>query len=279
MDPWGDDVPIVHVDNFSYGLLNPVLGYLMSCLGAFIGLRCVTRARAYQGLHRALWLLLAAVSLGATGIWAMHFIAMLGFTISGQTILYNVPLTILSMLDSVAVVAIGLFIVGFSRNQGTAALVAGGGIVGLGVASMHYLGMAAIVMPDMMKYSIPLVALSVVIAIAAGTAALWAVLRVRGIWSTLAAALIMGVAVTGMHYTGMAAMRVYATTGGIYGAGQGLVTSGESAGGFVLPLVLGIGIFSFLALIVIMLAPSEEEILADARLSERLSERPVSHHR
>jgi len=48
-------VPIVHVNNFSYGLLNPVLGYLMSCLGAFIGLRCVTRARAYQGLHRALW--------------------------------------------------------------------------------------------------------------------------------------------------------------------------------------------------------------------------------
>jgi NO-binding membrane sensor protein with MHYT domain len=144
---------------------------------------------------------------------------------------------------------------------------------------MHYLGMAAIVMPDMMKYSIPLVALSVIIAVVAGTAALWAVLRVRGIWSTLAASLIMGVAVTGMHYTGMAAMRVYATTGGIYGAGQGLVTSGEGAGGFVLPLVLGIGIFSFLALILIMLAPSEEEILADARLSERLAERPVSHRR
>ena len=54
----------------------------------------------------------------------------------------------------------------------------------------------------------------------------------------------MGVAVTGMHYTGMAAMRVYATTGGIYGAGQGLVTSGKGAGGFVLPLVLGIGIFT-----------------------------------
>ena len=49
MDPWGDDVPIVHVDNFSYGLLNPVLGYLMSCVGAFIGLRCVTRARGLPG--------------------------------------------------------------------------------------------------------------------------------------------------------------------------------------------------------------------------------------
>jgi NO-binding membrane sensor protein with MHYT domain len=56
----------------------------MSCLGAFIGLRCVIRARAYQGLHRALWLLLAAVALGAAGIWAVHFIAMLGFTIPGH---------------------------------------------------------------------------------------------------------------------------------------------------------------------------------------------------
>ena len=94
----------------------------------------------------------------------------------------------------------------------------------------------------------------------------------------LAAALIFGVAVTGMHYTGMAAMHVYAATGGVYGAGQG-VTAGEPASGFTLPLVLGIGIFSFLALIVIMLAPSEEEIRADARLAERLAERPVSHRR
>lgn len=129
----------------------------------------------------------------------MRFITMLGFTIQGQTILYNVPLTILSMLVSVAVVAIGLFIVGFSRNQGTVPLVAGGVIVGLGVASMHYVGMDAIVMPDMRKYSIPPVALSAVIAIVAGTAALWAALRVRGIWPTVAAALMMGVAVTGMR--------------------------------------------------------------------------------
>ena len=108
----GEPHVTVTVHNFSYGLLNPLLGYVMSCLGAFLGLRCVTRARAYTGAARARWLILAAVALGAAGIWAMHFIAMLGFTIPGQTILYNVPLTIVSMLIAIVVVGIGLFKIG-----------------------------------------------------------------------------------------------------------------------------------------------------------------------
>ena len=204
-------MPAVHVENFTYGLLNPVLGYLMSCLGAFIGLRCLTRARVYSGGHRALWLSLAAVAIGATGIWAMHFIAMLGYSIPGQTITYNVPLTVISMLVAVAVVAVGLFIVGFSKSQTLTPLLTGGVIVGLGVASMHYLGMEAINIPDMMHYNVLLVALSVLIAIAAGTAALYAGLKVRGIGATLGASALMGVAVSGMHYTGMTAMSVFAS--------------------------------------------------------------------
>jgi NO-binding membrane sensor protein with MHYT domain len=270
-------VPIVHVQNFSYGLLNPVLGYLMSCLGAFIGLRCLTRARAYAGRGRALWLSLAAIAIGATGVWAMHFIAMLGFTIPGETIRYNVGLTIVSMLVAVAVVAIGLFIVGFSRSQGLGPLLVGGVIVGLGVASMHYLGMQAIEIPDMMSYNILLVILSVIIAIAAGTAALYAGLKVRGIRATLGASLLMGVAVSGMHYTGMAAMKVTASTAGVYAANG--ADSGATASTFLIPLVLGIAAFTFLATIVIMLAPSEEDIAADAQLTQRLAERPISHHR
>ncbi len=82
---------MVQVHNFSYGLLNPGLAYLTSCLGCFLGLQCTARARAMQGAQRIRWLLLAAVSIGITGIWVMHFIAMLGFTIPGQAITYNVP--------------------------------------------------------------------------------------------------------------------------------------------------------------------------------------------
>jgi NO-binding membrane sensor protein with MHYT domain len=252
---------LVTVHNFSNGLLNPALGYVMSCLGAFLGLRCVTRARAYTGLGRARWLALAAVSIGGTGIWAMHFIAMLGFAIPGQQILYNVPITIASMLIAIAVVGVGLFIVGFG-NGGWPPLLTGGVIVGIGVASMHYLGMAAMSMPDSMHYNTVLFILSVVIAIVAGTAALWIGTRVRSLRATIGASLIMGVAVSGMHYTGMAAMRVTASS---------MPTmSGSTAASFLMPLLLGISLVTFVLTLTISLSPTEEEINADAVLQRRL---------
>jgi NO-binding membrane sensor protein with MHYT domain len=80
----------------------------MSCLGAFLGLRCASRALASSGASRARWLTLGAFSFGATGIWVMHFIAMLGYTIPGETIRYNVPVTILSVVIAVLAVGIGL---------------------------------------------------------------------------------------------------------------------------------------------------------------------------
>ena len=71
---------------------------LRRSLGAFLALRCTSRAREYSGAVKARWLVAAAVSLGTTGIWVMHFIAMLGYTIPGMTITYNVPETIGSMV-------------------------------------------------------------------------------------------------------------------------------------------------------------------------------------
>jgi NO-binding membrane sensor protein with MHYT domain len=257
-------VGTVTVHNFSYGLVNPALGYAMSCLGAFLGLRCVTRARACTGPARARWLALAAVAIGATGIWAMHFIAMLGYTIQGQQILYNVPLTILSMLIAIAVVGIGLFIVGFGDGEPWR-LIAGGVIVGLGVASMHYMGMAAMSMPDSMHYNVPLFILSVVIAIVAGTAALWAGTRVRSLTATIVASLIMGVAVSGMHYTGMAALHVQADSmSGMAGM------SGSSSTSFIVPLLAGISLLTFALTLIISLSPTEDEITADAVLQRRM---------
>ena len=249
--------------NFSYGLLNPALGYVMSCQGAFVGLRCTTRARAYEGRARVKWLLLGGTSIGCTGIWVMHFIAMLGFTIPGETISYNVPVTLLSLLVAVAVVCAGLLIAGSGRRPWRP-LLAGGLVTGLGVACMHYLGMAAMRMPGKVTYNPALFALSAVIAVVAATAALWAALRLRGVLTTLAAALIMGIAVSGMHYTGMAAMRMYRAPGP-----EGMVmggSAGATAVSFLLPLIIGISLVSFLLSITVASAPTEDEIRWDAAL-------------
>jgi NO-binding membrane sensor protein with MHYT domain len=252
---------VVTVHNFTYGVFNPGLGYIMSCLGAFLGLRCVTRARVHEGRAKAAWLSLAAVSIGACGIWVMHFIAMLGFTIPGQSITYNVPVTIVSMLIAIAVVGAGLFIVGYGDGS-LQRLVIAGLVVGIGVASMHYLGMAAMIMPDTMSYSPVLLALSVVIAVVAGTVALWIGTWVRGIGATVGASLVMGVAVSGMHYTGMAAMRVH--------QGAMVMQSGASPVAFLFPLLLGISVLTLIMTLTITMSPSEEEVREDIAMKERM---------
>jgi len=258
---------LVEVHNFAYGILNPGLAYLMSCLGCFLGLQCTQRARALAGAARARWLLLAAVSIGVTGIWVMHFIAMLGFTIGGQLIQYNVPYTILSMVIAVAVVAVGLLIVGFG-GDGLRPLLLGGTILGIGVAGMHYMGMWAMRMPDTMHWNPGLVLLSVIIAIVAGTAALWAALRLHGgTLVLLGASLVMGVAVSGMHYTGMAALHIDSAPGG----GMLSMGSGVSATSFLLPLILGISVLTFLVAAVVTLAPTPEEMREDAALMDRIN--------
>jgi NO-binding membrane sensor protein with MHYT domain len=255
---------VVTVHNFSDGVFNPALGYVMSCLGAFLGLRCVTRARAHEGRSRARWLSLAAVSIGACGIWVMHFIAMLGFTIPGQNITYNVPVTIASMLIAILVVGVGLFIVGYGDGSMTR-LILGGLVVGIGVASMHYLGMAAMIMPDTMSYNPVLFALSIVIAVVAGTVALWIGTWVRGIGATIGASLVMGVAVSGMHYTGMAAMHVFADANASMP-----MPGGATPVAFLFPLLLGISVLTLVLTLTITMSPSEEEIREDIAMRERM---------
>jgi NO-binding membrane sensor protein with MHYT domain len=258
---------VLQVHNFTYGLVTPGLAYVMSCLGAFIGLRCTARARSFQGLERLRWLVLGGISIGVTGIWLMHFIAMLGYTIPGETIHYNVPVTILSLLVAVVIVCVGLVIVGFGP-EGYAPLLFGGVMTGFGVAVMHYLGMAAMRMPGRITYGGGLVILSVVIAIVAATAALWAAVRLEGVGPTLIASLIMGLAVSGMHYVGMAAMHVFrsAVPSGMIMGGAG----GATAESFLLPLVIGITVISFGLTAAMSLSASAEEVKYDRALMEQI---------
>lgn len=248
------------VHDFSNGPLNPTLAYAMACLGAFLGFQCMARARAHAGLGRRTWLILAAVAIGAAGNWTMHFIAMLGVTIPGHQILYNVPLTIESMLIAIVVVGIGLF--AWNGSDGRARLVTGGVIAGIGIACMHYLGEAAMVMPDPVHYNVVLVVVSVLIAVVAGTVSLWAGTQVRGIVATIVASLIIGVAITGMHYTAMSAMEM--------SPGPAPAMSGSPAGSFVLPLVFGISLVTFILALTLSLSPTADEIRADAMLKRRI---------
>jgi NO-binding membrane sensor protein with MHYT domain len=252
---------MLRVDNFTYGALSPALAFVMSWLGAFTGLRCTSRARAYEGPARAFWLLLAAASIGIMGIWVMHVIAMLGFSIPGKPIRYDVPVTVISMLTAVAVVAAGLFIVGYRRPSFPNLLLAGI-VTGAGVAAVHYTGMAAMRMDAMMSYDPLLFTLSVMIAMTAATAAFWFALRLRGIAASIGAALIMAAAVSGMHYTGMAAMRVWPAPGGV-------ATGGASGASFLVPLV-GITVISLLLIGHVALGPSDAEIRAETEFLAQL---------
>jgi NO-binding membrane sensor protein with MHYT domain len=197
---------VLEINHFSYGLVTPVLAFVMSVIGSLLGLRCVARSRIGAG-HPG-WLVAAAIAIGGTGIWVMHFIAMLGFSIHGASIRYNVPITLLSAIIAMVVVWIGLSIVNRWPRQ-LAALLAGGTVTGLGVGTMHYSGMYAMKSDAVIDYDLEIVAISMVIAVVAATAALWFTLHVRGLLATGGAAVIMGVAVCGMHYTGMAAMHTH----------------------------------------------------------------------
>ena len=194
------------VDGFSYGLVTPLVAFLMACLGGALGLRCTARARTAGRSWRPGWLALGSVAIGS-GIWTMHFIAMTGFTIEGTSIHYDRAMTFASLAVAIVMVGIGIFIVGYQGACGTP-LFTGGTITGLGIASMHYLGMAGMRLDGRLEYDTVVVAASVAIAMAAATAALWAAGQVRGLRWSVGASLVMGVAVTGMHYIGMAAVEV-----------------------------------------------------------------------
>ncbi|MFJ8780448.1 MHYT domain-containing protein [Streptomyces sp. NPDC102476] len=235
------------VEGFRYGAVTPVAAYLMACLGGALGLRCIVRTLLGNQSWKAGWLALGAASIGC-GIWTMHFIAMIGFQVVETRIRYNAGLTVLSLAVAVVVVGIGVFIVGY-RGASTLNLSFAGVITGLGVAAMHYLGMAALHLNGTIRYDATAVALSVVIAIVAATAALWAAVTIRGFLTSLGASLIMGVAVTGMHYTGMSAVsvHVHSTTGGSW--------AGDSPTSLLLPMLLGPVIFLLLAGVVVMFDP------------------------
>jgi NO-binding membrane sensor protein with MHYT domain len=201
-------ISMAHVHHFAYGWFNPAMAFSLAFLGSLLGLGCTARARAATTVgRRARWLALAAISIGGAGIWLMHFMAMLGFDVPGSPVRYHAGLTALSMLIAVGTVGAGLFVIGLGRRTAPRLLLAGM-LTGAGIVAMHYTGMAALRVAGQISYQPNLVAASVVIAVVAATVALWFAVSVRRGGQVAAAALLMAAAIAGMHYTGMAAVRV-----------------------------------------------------------------------
>jgi NO-binding membrane sensor protein with MHYT domain len=162
---------------------------------------------------------------------------------------------------AILIVGAGLFTIGFAPRTPTVLLVSGG-VTGIGVAAMHYTGMAALHVDGSIHYDLLVVLASVAIAMVACTAALWAALYVRGTWAMSGAALVMGAAVSGMHYTGMAAATAL--------LGSGNVTPpGLQAEDYLLPMIVGVSALTVVVLFIVMLSPNEAEIIEERDRAHR----------
>ncbi|PZU09867.1 MAG: sensor histidine kinase [Sphingomonas sp.] len=188
------------------GSHDPVLvtiSLLIAVVASLAALDLAGRVRAAEDGVRNLWLGAAAVAMGG-GIWAMHFVAMLAFVMPGMTIRYDIGLTLLSLLMAIAATGIA-FALRDARARSRGGLLVAGALMGAGIATMHYTGMAAMRMSAAVRYDPALVILSVAIAIGAATAALWLADRHSALRERIGAALLMGGAIAGMHYVGMLA--------------------------------------------------------------------------
>jgi len=178
------------------------LSILVASFASYTALELSGHVGAARGLARHIWLVAAAITMGG-GIWAMHFIGMLAFVMP-MPMSYDIGLTTLSLLVAVFVTGGGFYII--SRQSALPfRLVLSGTFMGLGIAAMHYTGMAAMRGRADVSYDRLFVLLSLVIAIGAATAALWLSFRTTDLWQKLAAAVVMGLAISGMHYTAMRA--------------------------------------------------------------------------
>jgi PAS domain S-box-containing protein len=184
------------------------LSVLVAAAAAYVALDLAVRVTASAGRARRLWLAGGAASMGI-GIWSMHYIGMLALVLP-VPVVYDVPTVLLSLAAAVAASGLALFVV--SRDRMTVTALAGGSVtMGCGVAAMHYIGMEAMRFQGAHQYDPRVVALSVVFAVMVSCVALVLAFQLRSESRALAPkklghALLMGVAVAGMHYNGMASV-------------------------------------------------------------------------
>lgn len=184
---------------------------LVAMTVAYTALKLAARVADSSPQAGRLWLVCGGAAMGI-GIWSMHFIGMLAFSVA-IPLQYSIVTTLTSLL--IAMITSGFALAIASRAQLSLPRLAFGAVImGAGICAMHYSGMAAIQIVPIITYRPWLVFASVVIAIVASFAALWLAFKLRSGRSThislarLGAAVIMGLAISGMHYTAMAAAKL-----------------------------------------------------------------------
>ena len=184
-----------------------LISILVAIVASYSALSLAGRVAEATGRTKFAWMLGGAIAMGS-GIWAMHFVGMLAFRLP-IPVAYDIPITLFSLVLPIA--ASGLALWQVSRaNLGPVRLGVSAVIMGVGINAMHYTGMAAMRMQPGIVYDPLLFALSVLIAVGASALALWIAFRLRrstpDVWvPRIGAAVVMGCAIVGMHYTGMAA--------------------------------------------------------------------------
>jgi len=200
-----DALPVL-AGAYDYRLV--VVSVLIAILAAYAALDLAGRVTASRGFARSVWLTCGAFALGF-GIWSMHYVGMEAFQLP-VTVLYDWPTVFLSMVAAIAASGIALFVV--SRRRMTIATAAIGSLfMGSGIAAMHYIGMEAMRLPAMCRYTPWIVALSVVLAVVISFVALLLTFSIRDLrtswsWRKTGCAVVMGLAIPIMHYVGMAAV-------------------------------------------------------------------------
>jgi len=186
-----------------------LLSYLVATFASYIALDITGRLRDVGNtkLSTTLWICGGAFAMGA-GIWSMHFIGMLAFSMPDMSISYDPFWTTLSMV--VAVLASAFVFILLKEKIRLWNLIVGGIILGCAIAAMHYTGMQAMKIVTDIHYLPGLFMLSILIAILASEAAIWLALKSNQVVASLrmrlkiVSAFVMGAAICGMHYTGMA---------------------------------------------------------------------------